>query len=312
MRSLDRKKVKKVLKITAAFIVLHLIITFVATKIVYDSVFQRYDEKSSIDSTLSYLANERTQHSFLSGEERLYGWLYTASDVCDDLVIMMPGMRSSADDYLWIIKSFTDEGLDVFIFDPAGSCMSEGDSAKGFPRATQDLCAAVEYAKESLTEYDDILLFGHSRGGYAVCCSLLENESVSAAVSVNAPNSAMEGVVSPVENKAGILAYNNYPILWMYQVMLFDAESVNTSAAEVIEASSVPVLVIQAENDTVVSADRCSVFAHKDEVTKKDAEFSLITGSDSTEGHSGMLFSEDGANEALMNEIISFYNKHTD
>lgn len=307
---MNKGKAKKVIKITFAFLVLHLILTCIATKIVYDNVFSRYDKGSEVPVPLTYLTEERTNHSFLSGEDTLYAWLYSSDSFCDDLIIMMPGLRSSADDYLPLVKDFTDGGMDVFIFDPAGSCMSEGDSAVGFPKATEDLCAAVEYAEKSLTKYDDIFLFGHSRGGYAVCCSLEEKESITAAVSVNAPNSAMEGVVSPVENKVGILAYNNYPLLWLYQVMLFDADSVNKSAAAVIEGSDVPVLIIQSENDTVVSADRFSVFSHKDEVTRKDARFSLVKGLENADGHSGILFCEDGANEELTKEIMRFYKEH--
>ncbi len=309
---MNKTKAKKVLKITAAVLALNLVLAAIATKIVYDNVFKRYDEVCEVDTELSYLVEERTEHAFLSGEERLLGWLYTTDASCDDLVLMMPGLRSSSDDYLPLVKSFTDGGMDVFIFDPAGSCKSEGDSAEGFPRATQDLCAALDYIENDLAHYDDILLFGHSRGGYAVCCSLEKNEKITAAVCVNAPNSAMEGVVSPVENKLGILAYNNYPLLWLYQVMIFDIKSVNTNAAKAINDSDVPILVVQAQNDTVVSAKQFSVFAHKDEVARKNAEFSLIWDSEHTEGHSGILFSEKGANEDLMEEIISFYEKYTD
>lgn len=307
---MNKEKAKKIIKVTVAFLVLHLVLTCIATKAVYDNVFKRYDEAVTIPEPLSYLAEERSEHFFFSGENRLSAYLYTTDSACDDLILIMPGLRSSTDDYLPLVKDFTDGGMDVFIFDPTGSCTSEGDSAGGFPKATEDLCAAIKYAEENLINYDDIFLFGHSRGGYAVCCSLEDNESISAAVSVNAPNSAMEGIVSPVENKVGILAYNNYPLLWLYQVMLFDAESVNKSAAAVIEGSDVPLLVIQAENDNVVSADRFSVFSHKDEVTRKDAEFSLVEAAGNIEGHSGILFCEDGANEELTDEIISFYKKH--
>lgn len=308
---MNKKRANKVIKAVAVILVLNLVLTCIATKTVYDNVFKRYDETADTPEYLTYLAEERTEHSFLSGEDTLYAWLYTTDGFCDDLIIMMPGLRSSADDYLPLVKDFTDGKMDVLIFDPSGSCKSEGESAYGFPKATEDLCAAIEYAEKNLTKYNDILLFGHSRGGYAVCCSLEEKKSVTAAVSVNAPNSAMEGVVSPVENKVGILAYNNYPLLWLYQVMLFDAESVNKSAAAVIEGSDVPVLVIQAENDTVVSAHRFSVFSHKDEVTRKNARFSLVKSLENTEEHSGILFFENGANKELTKEIINFYKEYT-
>ena len=301
-------KRKKALCVTAAFLLLHVILTAVATKIVYDKVFDRYDKESEIDESFSDLVEGREKHSFTSGDERLYGWLYD-TDGTDDVIVMMPGLRSSADDYLPLIKSFTEGKMDVFIFDPAGSCMSEGDSAEGFPRATQDLCAAVDYVEENISQYDDIFLFGHSRGGYAVCCATGEMDDVSAAASVNAPNSPMEGVVSPVESKAGIFAYNNYPLLWAYQATIFGTAAVNTSAADVIGSSDVPILVVQAENDTIVSPHRFSVFSHKDEVKREGAEFLLYEGDKDTEGHSGVLFSEGRVNEDLSEKILEFYKK---
>ena len=306
MVSQGSKKGKKILYGIIIAVFLLLLSNAFATKIIYDAIFVRYDPPAeSIKTQPKELADMYTEHTFPSGENLLYGRLYSSGG--DSLVVIAPGFRSSGEDYLWQIKSFLDFGRDVFIFDTTGSCHSEGESAVGFSQELFDLLSALDFIESQSYSYDDIFLFGHSRGGWAVCCALSQRDNISAAASVNGINSAMECVIAPVAGKIGPIAYTNYPFLWMYQSLIFDADTINLEASEQINSSDVPVLVVQAENDKTVPAKSFSIMAHKDEIESERAEF-LMCDPQCENGHTALLFSEDGkANEPLMEIINDFF-----
>lgn len=307
MISIKKAKAKKILQGIVIVLSVYLLTSVLATKIIYDSVFDRYDEEPvPVCEELLPLVKGREAHSFMSGDNRLSAQLYDGGG--DSLVVIAPGFRSSAEDYLWQIKSFTDHGRDVFIFDNTGSCRSEGDSAVGFPQAVLDLSAALDYIEMELSHYESIFLFGHSRGGYAACCAVSEHESVTAVASVNGINSAMEGIMAPVATRVGFIAYGNYPLLWLYQTMLFDSETVNLQASEQICRSNVPVLVVQSKNDSAVPENEFSIHSHKDEITGDNVEY-LLCDAPGMDGHTNVLFSSDGsANDDLMDYINDFYD----
>lgn len=310
MKSSGKKFNIKAWKIIIIAFIIHLVILFGITVIIYDSCFVRYDaEQSDIPLQLIPLVDKRQDVSFKCGSNMLSGYLY-GDGSSEGIVIVAPGFNASMDNYLWQIQSFTDYGWDVFSFDSTGSCMSEGESAVGFSQEILDLDAALTYI-ENNHNYDNIFIFGHSRGGYAACGLLESDHNITAVVSVAGINSAMEAIIEPVANHIGFLAYGNYPFLYLYQTILFGKDIVEIEAAEAISDSSVPTMIIQGVNDTVAPVDTSSIYAHRDEITSLYAEYYLcdIPGQD---GHTDLLFDNDGtANDALMNIINQFYSKNT-
>ena len=295
-------KRKKAIKIAIICIVFHFLLSFLATKFVYDSIFGRYDppECTISDSSLTEIMDSV---SFPSGENLLSGKLFDSPG--DSLVVIVPGLRSHMGEFAPIIAELVQQyGRDVFIFDMTGCCESQGDSCLGFPQAVLDLNAALDYI-DSAYDYEDIFLVGHSRGGYAVCCVLENRSDIDAAVSINSPGSPMDAVVGSSVGTVGWIAYGNYPILYLYQAMLFDFKSASQSAADAIANSDVPVLIIQAQQDETVRWDRFSICADKDQLSGSNAEFWLIHG-----GHSSVLYDETGlgVNGELWARINSFYN----
>lgn len=310
MVSSNKKSFKKVLSYIIIAILAFILASFTATKVIYDACFPRYSpvcctEGASADTLIS---NWSEPVSFNSGESVLKGYHFKGTK--DALIVFATGHNSCTHDYTEQIKSFLDYGWGVFIYDNMGNGLSEGDSAVGFPQSLCDLLSALDYIeKNNKLGYNELLLFGHSRGGYAVCNALASKFDIAGVVSVAGINSAMEGIIEPAERKAGFLAYVNYPFLWLYQTAIFGKEMVDANAVTAINNSSVPTLIIHGSCDQTVSKDDFSIYSHKNEITSKTAEF-LLYDEPEKNGHVDILFEADGsANADLMGIINGFYNQ---
>lgn len=302
------KTKKRVLRniIIALFVLL--IISFAATKIIYDSLFQRYED-GEINESYKALSASGSVKKFISGENELTARLFDGEK--DALVIIAVGFDSSAEDYLPVTERFLQAGYGVFIFDTTGSCESEGDSAIGFSQELLDLENALDYIEDNGDfGYKSKLLFGHSRGGYAVGCALGKDRDIDAAVTVAGCNSAMEQISYSASRYVGFLAYGNYPMLWLYQTMIFGSDTVNADASENIKNSDVPTLIIQGASDETVSPDGCSIYAHKDDFYAENAEYMLYEKA-GLDGHESIIFGDDGLNEEIIDKAIEFYSKHS-
>lgn len=309
-----RRRFKRIGIIIITVLIIMSVISMTATAIIYDSIFARYDG-ADVDPPhdLVAMVNARQTAVYPSGNNRLTGYLYRSNDEQDrqTLIVLAPGFRAEADDYLWQIKSFLELGWSVFAFDATGSGESEGESSVGFPQEIYDIEATLKYIENcNRFGYNDIVLFGHSRGGYAACCALSMEFDIAAVVSVSGINSAMEGVIGAAHAYVGPVAYGNYGFLWLYQTILFDAKTVNITADEAISQSDVPVLVVHGAADEQVPIDRFSIMAHRDDIDSNVVEY-LICDEPERDGHTSLLFDEDGmANRELITDIDAFLSKH--
>ncbi len=296
-------KGKRAAKITALILICHIALSFFVTKIIYDSIFQRYDAPDSAIADTS-LSGIMTPVSFPSGENMLSGKFFDSPG--DSLVVIVQGLRSQIGNYEPVIAKIVQEDCrDVFIFDMTGSCESEGDSGIGFSQAVYDLHAALNYIDRAY-RYEEIFLVGHSRGGYAACCVLPERTDIDGVVAINSPNSPMDAVMGSSVNTVGWLAYCNYPMLYVYQAGIFDFQTVSLQAADAIGSSDVPVLVIQAQEDETVRWDLFSIYANQEDATNANAEFWLISG-----GHSSVLYNETESdiNRELWDRVEQFLSE---
>ena len=284
-------------------IILLLLLTgFFTTKLVYDTVFRRTSDGYDI-SDIGY---DRTDLCFMSNENELCAYLYDGAD--KGLIVIAPGFTSSAKDYLAQTEYFLEHGYGVFLFDVTGSGNSGGSSEIGFAQEANDLSAGLDYinSKDNFG-YDRIFLFGHSRGGYAVCTQLYRND-ISGAVSISGINSSMEAVMSGAADAVGDIAYGNYPMLWIYQSMLFGSKSINQTACDMIDDSSVPTLIVQGENDDKAPIDEYSIYSHKNEIDSPNVEYYICT-SPGMDGHTDLLYDKNGsANPVLMDKVTDFYD----
>ena len=293
---------KRILIIIIAVIFTFSAISMVVTKIVYDNIFARYDVTIDTPESLTEMVDSRALHNYDSGDVQLTGYYYPKEQAYG-LVVLVPGFNASADNFLWQIQSLLDHGWAVFAFDTTGSGRSGGENQVGFSQPVLDLENTLKYIeKNNRFGYNDIVLMGHSQGGYAVCCALAGQHRVSAVVSISGVNSAMEGVMQLSSDAVGNIAYGNYGFLWLYQAMIFGKDVLNQEACQAISQSDVPVLIVHGQADTMIPMDAASVISHREHINDSDVQYLICDG-----GHNDILFDEDGtANDTLMEDIHSF------
>lgn len=313
MTSAKKFSFKKGLVIILSAFLIFSTLSMVATKLVYDSIFARYEaEAVSPPAALTQMISTREKKTYSAGENRLTGYLYQAdhATVQDGLVVIAPGFHAGTEQYLWQIKSLLDYGWSVFIFDMTGSGASEGDSSVGFAQAVRDVEATLIFLEQNdRFGHSELVLFGHSRGGYAACCALQNDYDIAAVVSVSGVNSAMEGVMGSSVEAVGPIAYGNYGFLWLYQAMLFGPELLGRSADAAISQSGTPVLIVHGTEDDTVPIDRFSIISHRAEIDSDRVEY-LICSEPDQNGHTDLLFEKDGtANRDLMARIHAFLTK---
>lgn len=308
-------KRKRILITILVIILVILLSNMIATKWIYDSVFPRYDCNAALTQGLDSTLSLREEKYFNAGENTLCGYLYTsqAPNPKNGLIVLASGHNACADSYLWQIKELMEYGWSVFAFDSTGCCNSEGDSAVGFSQELLDLEAALTYIEaENRFGFENIALFGHSRGGYAACCVLSSDFDIDAVVSVSGVNSPMEAIIGAMDRYIGKLAYVNYGPLWLYQSILFGKETVNLKANEVLSQTQVPVLIVHGANDREVPTDAFSIYAYKDSIEKDNVSFLLRSAPESS-GHTNLLFDADQtANNELIAKISDFLEKTID
>ncbi len=301
-----KKSKKRILKGIIISIVSAIFIAAILTKCIYDRSFLRYDTLAPVPAALEQTVQALKTVQFQSGKNTLTGYLYEGTR--EGLVILIPGYRAGGDDYLWQIQSLLDYGWGVFTFDPTGHCRSEGRTAVGFSQTILDLESALQYLQEQRQfGYRDLMLLGHSRGGYAACGMLDEPFGIDAVVTVSGANTCMDAVMQPAADRIGGLAYMNYPMLYLYQAALFGGEAVDTDAAREIAQSDIPVLVVQGAADPQMRAEKYSIYAQREQIPQGKAEYYLCA-EPGRDGHTDLLYDADGtANDALMERIHRFF-----
>ena len=298
MISAKKSRFQRISRIIITVFFIFCTFSLAATKIIYDSIFTRYDEPADIPQALQDTTMQRQVCQFPSGGNTLTGYYYSAADA-NGLIVLVPGFHAGGDDYLWQIRELLDCGWSIFTFDTTGTLRSEGDSQVGFSQSLPDLEAALQYLDEAgRFGHTELILMGHSRGAYAACCALARERDIAAVVSISGANSAMETIMQ----MSGPAGYGNYGFLWLYQLSLFGADTLNLSAAKIISETTVPVLVIHGTQDDQIPLDNCSIISHKSQILSPKVEYLLFDA-----GHTDLLFDADGtANDALISQIHEF------
>ena len=298
-------KKKKVIRIVVIVLVFLFISNSVATKIIYDSVFARYDRKEEpaplSDERYADLLNGREIISVSMEDETLNSYFYDVQDE-KGMMIIAPGLHAGADDYIPVVDFFFDAGYDVFAFDPLGCVGSSGKSPRGFSQEVYDLKAVLEYVRANYPG-EDIYIFGHSRGGYAATAILDTDEDIKGVVSVSGLNSAMEAIIAFSAKYVGKVANLNYPSLWAYQAMLFGPKMMGIKSQNTISESSVPVLVVQGAEDTTAPKDQYSIYSHENEITGDNCIFYLYSKPEHC-GHTDLMYDGDGINKEVFDYIL--------
>ncbi|MBR1862052.1 MAG: alpha/beta fold hydrolase [Lachnospiraceae bacterium] len=302
------KKGKKAIKVILIIAAVFFVMNAIATKIIYDMVFKRYDAVMNEKIAAKYedFIAGRDVLSIPEGKEEIRAYFYDLDNE-KGLVIIAPGLHAGADDLIPVAEGLYKGGYDILVFDPVGSVDSTGRSAKGFSREIFDLGAVMDYARTNLPG-EDIYLLGHSRGTFAVCARLAEDSDIKAAVSVSAHNSAMDAIISYSSRYVGPVANLNYPALWCYQALLFGPGTLGLKADRLVNESTVPVLIAEGSEDDNAPPDKYSLYSKRNGITRENV-FYYWGEEPGRNGHTDILFKEDEANQDLIETVLVFFER---
>ncbi len=307
-----KKLLDKVTKGVTTGVAVYVAVSMLSTKVIHDYVFKRYDAENEqeFSAAAEKMVLNKCAYVYPCDDHSLEGVLYTKDDNQCGLIILVPGFNAESVEYESVIYSFLYEGFDVFTFDPTGHGNSEGENSVGFPQIIKDIDATMSFLKgEDNFGYKNIFMFGHSRGGYGVCCTMNSYKDITAVVSVNGVNTSMDAIMAYATKYVGGIAYGNYPFLSLYQSKIFGHELSNSSATEAVNKAKVPVLIVQSENDESIPKDKYSIYSHRDKVSSKNVKFMLYS-KENNDGHTSILYDDKGMpNFDIIRQVSEFYKE---
>lgn len=295
MKTLRAKRIlKRVVGFLLAFILFFTGISMFGSAVVFRVLFRRIDTLPVyVEIPYDEIAApqyRREPVSFLSGENRLSGWLYGGGE--NGLVVIAPGMNSNSETHLAEVMFFRDNGYSVLAYTGTGFCDSEGEGIVGLQQSKLDLLAALDFVStDSRTSALPVILYGHSMGGYAAA-SVLDEAQVSGAICVSGFNAPVETMYRLARRYVGAAADVEYPFLYLQNIFVFGGDA-DDSAVESINSVDTPVLIVQGTQDAVVTED-VSIFSHEDEITNPNADF-IAVDAPNRSGHRSVWLSDSAA-----------------
>ncbi len=289
-----RCKIKKLAIGIIIAILIFSVLSMIGSSIVFGIMFARRPlAPDTLELCYSHISSDdypRSEHSFISGDNVLQGYLYGEENE-NGIIIMVHGVGAGADSHLAETLDFVDRGWTVFSFDGTGSRESEGKSLVGFSQMNLDLSAAIEYVS-SLFSDKPIFLYGHSMGAYASATVLDNYPQIKAAALLAGFNEPIETMYYHASIRVGPIAALEYPFLVLHNRMLFK-DAANESAVSAINKSNIPVLIIQGSKDDVVD-NNISIYGKREEITNPDARY-LYTEENYRNMHSTLWKTSDAA-----------------
>ncbi|GHV49181.1 hypothetical protein FACS189499_10110 [Clostridia bacterium] len=268
-----------------------------------DAGFSLYTDYREYEDTLP-----REEVSFMSGDNRLTGWIYN-KESSKGVIIIVHGFGSYADKFLPETQYFVNDGFAVFTYDGTGVAASEGESRVGLYQAVPDLRSALTFLKT----YDGIntlpvSIFGHSQGGFASCTVLNYDEAkdVAAVVSIAGPNEASDIVDAAGVDTIGFAYHIFKPFLLLVDKGNYGKNAPYT-AVEGINNSAAKVLLVQGLQDETVPHVRYAITDHIGEITNRNVEVKTYND-DWNSSHNFILNSEDSFR--YRTELTASYNEY--
>lgn len=192
------------------------------------------------------------------------------------LVVLSHGSGAFHEDYMTDIIWFVNHGYRVFAADYSGSGYTEGDNAGGLPKTPIDLDKVLTYIEqdEELGKLKKVL-YGHSWGAYGVTAVLNYKHDVKAVVSIAAYNEPAEQLADILARTISPVIRITQPLFWLNDRMDYGKYGTLTAVGG-INKSNVPVLVVEAERDEMISYNKCAISAHKKKIKNPNVSYLLF------------------------------------
>lgn len=274
-------KKRVMFRILLAICILYVPVVFLGVSIAHGIVMKGFGyEKYDSNKFLVYSDVEseypRKTLTIPSGENHLSAYLYGAGNE-KGIIVIPPGHGDANDIKLYEIRYFVDAGYEVVCFDYTGFFTSGGKSFGGYKQAVYDLDAVLSYLeKDEEYQKEPIYLFGHSMGGYASAAVLNMNHNIKAVVSASRFDNAKEQWQCSVKRFTGMAYPIIKPVNSLFISIKYGADK-DLSAVDGINAVTIPVWVISAEDDVFYGGKKSPIYDKRDEITNKNCSFTLMT-----------------------------------
>ncbi len=303
---------KGILLIILCSLVGFFMVSMLASDIICNIVFARYDGVDVLSADYAYLDDPlpRTKVTFESGKNTLTGYLYEAEAPCG-MILIAHGMHRNSDSHLSEIQYFLANHWSVFAFDGTGTGESTGDSMVGLEQMALDLEAAVDYVTgHEATASLPLMLYGHSMGGYAVAVAA-EHEAVKAVVSIAGFDSPMDIMMDRSREYVGGVATLGYPFLRLQNKITF-GDLADRSAIECINRSEAAFLIVYGADDRIVSRED-SIYGNRGEIINPHVSY-LFVDDEWRDDHSTVWFSAEAVayREVLEDELAALIERYGD
>lgn len=259
------KKFRKALKIVIiVLIVLAVLLAaglYALSVMIYNQFFGiRYETYEPMAFSVSDFEGLKCEEHFFTSDkgQKLAGYLYTTENTenYDKIIVIAHGLGGGGhNSYMDVCNYFAQKGFIVFAYDVTGNDNSEGEAVCGLPQGVIDLRYAIDYVKSLYGSEDaDILLLGHSWGGYSVTNVLTYHPDVKAVVSFAGFDKSTDLIYSQGKDMAGDAVNMVMPFLDIHEVLTFGEYAKNT-ASKAFEATQAKVMVLHSRDDNTVPVE---------------------------------------------------------
>ena len=228
---------------------------YIIVDILYSKIFGR----KTISDPIKRFENEDFPElisepvKFKSGDNLLAGYFYSYQK-CNTkkIIIFAHGFGNGHHRYLEIINYFAKNGFYVFSYDATSFDESEGEEIKGFPQGVVDLANAINYVMQSRGyKQKDIVLVGHSWGGYSVGAVVNEFPHISKVVAFAGFNYAIDLLTEHGLQWAGQKILEQIPIMEERERRYF-GKYADYKVTDAIKNSTTEFFFIHSEDDETV------------------------------------------------------------
>ncbi len=283
----DREKIYNKLIMWISDILILLFVIPMGLSIVFYEINFGQRVRITEESPANMSADILTEESYFTSNtgQKLYGvFYYTKEESTDEVIVFCHGMGKSHKMYLDVIKYFVLNGYRVFSYDATGYDQSEGISIKGIPQSIIDLSYAITYVKEKYCK--DIILMGHSLGGYAVCSVTKDYPDVKAVVSLAGFNRSIDVIAYQGEQITGPGIHLLLPFFSLYEVIKFGKYADYTGVDGLSDMTGQGMIIHSTDDTTVPIRIGYTLYEKR---FGKDERFTFLKSAQS--GHDGLFTS---------------------
>lgn len=262
-----------VIKNFVIFLIIYLLLSFMAVMLIYEGLFARTEPYgysmfiSRDDIEQQYAVRDvKFDSCGFSVSAAIYG------ETKDKLVILGHAKDGSSADILPEARFFLENGFSVMTMDFVGHSNSEGNSQSGLHQSVYDMENAIGFARSE--GFENIYLYGIGIGGYAAA-SCADEEGVRGVASISAYSSIQDLTLEYAVDKMSILGYLEYPIMLLYQQILY-GDDMKNNAVEGINSSDVPVIIINGTADDKVKYDGAALINAADRITNENVIYKTV------------------------------------